>query len=69
MTKAKKRLKFEQAVSRLEQMVEKLEEGNLPLAESLKTFEEGMDLVKFCEAKLSEAEGKVEMLVKSGKKE
>lgn len=67
MTKAKKKLKFEQAVSELEKMVEKLEEGNLPLAESLKTFEEGMDLVKFCEAKLSEAEGKVEMIVKSEK--
>lgn len=67
MTKAKKKLKFEQAVSELEKMVEKLEEGNLPLAESLKTFEEGMDMVKFCEAKLSEAEGKVEMIVKSEK--
>lgn len=70
MTKQSKPLKFEEAISKLEEMTEKLEEGELSLEDSLKTFEEGMALTKFCEEKLNEAQGKIEMLVKdaSGKK-
>lgn len=70
MTKKPKALKFEQAMSQLEKMVQKLEEGDLSLEESLRFFEEGIGLTKFCEEKLAEAEGKVEMLMKdkSGKK-
>lgn len=59
--------KFEQALEKLEEMVGKLEEGNLPLEESLKIFEEGMRVAKFCEEKLDEAQGKVEMLAKGQK--
>lgn len=65
MTKKTKELKFDEALSTLEKYVEKLEDGNLSLEESLKIFEEGMKLTKFCEQKLSEAEGKVEILKKS----
>jgi exodeoxyribonuclease VII small subunit len=56
--------KFEEAMERLEQIVENLESGNLPLEESLKIFEEGMTLVNFCSKKLEEAEQKVTILIK-----
>ena len=56
--------KFEEAMERLENIVESLESGDLSLEESLKIFEEGMKLVKFCSKKLEEAEQKVSMLIK-----
>jgi exodeoxyribonuclease VII small subunit len=55
--------KFEDAMERLEEIVESLESGDLPLEESLKVFKEGMALVKFCSRKLEEAEKKVTVLV------
>lgn len=54
---------FEDAMKRLEEIVQMLENGNLPLEESLKIFEEGMKLIKFCSNKLEEAEKKVTILV------
>lgn len=57
---------FESAMKRLEEIVAKLEQGNLPLEESLKIFEEGIELTKFCATKLNEAEKKIKMLVKEG---
>lgn len=64
-------LKFEEALSRLEEAVKSLEKGDLPLEESLKVFEEGIRLSKNCLKMLEEAEKKVEILVqdKSGKRE
>jgi exodeoxyribonuclease VII small subunit len=59
--------KFETSLNRLEEIVQKLEEGELPLEESLKAFEEGMTLVKACEKRLNEAQKKVEVLMKDGK--
>jgi len=56
--------KFEEAMDRLEEIVRDLEEGDLPLEESLKAFEEGMNLIKFCSEKLEEVERKVTKLVK-----
>jgi exodeoxyribonuclease VII small subunit len=56
-------LKFEEAMERLENIVQGLEEGELTLEQSLETFEEGMKLIKFCTQKLEEAEQKVTMLV------
>lgn len=61
-----KKENFEHALKRLEQIVEKLEEGELSLDESLKLFEEGIEISRFCTQKLSEAEKKVEKLVKLG---
>jgi len=55
---------FEEAMERLEQIVAQLESGELSLEESLKIFEEGMGLAKYCTAKLEEAEKRVTMLVK-----
>ncbi len=57
-------LSFEEALKRLEEVVEKLEGGDLPLEESLKLFQEGMDLVRHCQGLLKTAEAKVEMLVR-----
>ncbi len=57
---------FESAMKRLEEIVQILENGNLPLEESIKIFEEGMELIKFCTAKLEEAERKVTILLKEG---
>jgi exodeoxyribonuclease VII small subunit len=56
--------KFEEAMERLENIVESLENGDLSLDESLKIFEEGMNLVSFCSKKLEEAEQKVTMLIR-----
>ena len=56
--------KFEKAMERLELIVQSLESGDLSLEESLKVFEEGMELVQFCTTKLDEAEQKVTILMK-----
>lgn len=64
-------VKFEQAMARLEAIVGELENGDLPLDESLKIFEEGIRLSKNCLKVLEEAEHKVEVLIqdKNGKKQ
>lgn len=58
-----KEIKFEQALSRLEEIVENLEKGELSLEVSLKKFEEGIGLSRFCAKKLDEAQEKVELLL------
>lgn len=57
-------LKFEDCLSRLEQIVAALEAGNLPLEESLKVFEEGITLARHCARYLDDAERRIEVLVK-----
>ena len=57
---------FEAAMQRLEDIVQRLEGGELLLEESLQAFEEGMKLVKFCSQKLEEVEKKVTVLVEEG---
>lgn len=56
--------KFETALARLEEIVKKLEAGDLPLEQSLKLFEEGVKLARLCNRQLEEAERKVEILMK-----
>ena len=56
--------KFETALKKLEEVVRRLEGGDLPLEESLKAFEEGVRQAAFCARKLNEAEKKVELLLK-----
>jgi len=58
------KLSFESALSRLEAVVEAMESGEVPLAELLVKFEEGNKLLKLCEARLKEAELKIEQLKK-----
>ena len=55
---------FEDALKRLEQVLESLEHGNLNLEESVRAFEEGVKLVRFCHDKLDEVERRVELLLK-----
>lgn len=55
---------FENALKKLETITKKLESDDVSLDESLLLFEEGIKLVKFLQLKLSEAERKVEILVK-----
>jgi exodeoxyribonuclease VII small subunit len=55
---------FEEALKKLEAAVEQLEAGNLPLAEALKLFEEGLKASNACRARLEEARQRVEVLVK-----
>jgi exodeoxyribonuclease VII small subunit len=54
---------FESSLQKLEEIVEKLEEPDLPLDKSLKLFEDGIKQARFCEGRLSDAEGKVEKLI------
>jgi exodeoxyribonuclease VII small subunit len=56
--------KFEAALEELEEVVERLESGELSLEDSLAAFEKGVGLVRFCNQKLNEVEKKIEMLVK-----
>ena len=60
---------FETALEQLEDIVQKLEKGELALEESLKLYEEGIRLSRLCHAKLEEAEGKIELLLKDAKGE
>lgn len=59
-----KKLTFETALSKLEQITAELEQGDPSLEKSLKKFDEGVELVKFCNAKLEEAHKKVDLLTK-----
>ena len=58
---------FEQALQQLEQIVQKLEKGELPLEDSLSLYEEGIRLSRLCHGKLEEAEGKIAMLLKDAR--
>jgi exodeoxyribonuclease VII small subunit len=60
----KKSEQFEEAVKRLQAIVEKLERGDLPLEQAMESFAEGMQLVQLCHQKLEEAEKKVQILTK-----
>ena len=57
-------IKFEDALEKLETIVEELESGDLNLDEAIKKYEEGMSLSKLCYKKLNEIQKKIEVLVK-----
>ncbi|MDO9529911.1 MAG: exodeoxyribonuclease VII small subunit [Syntrophales bacterium] len=57
--------KFEEALKKLEDTVREMESGDLTLEESLKSFEEGIRLSRFCAKKLDEAERRIEVLLKN----
>jgi len=56
---------FEGSLKQLEEIVSKLEGGELTLDQALELFEEGIKLSRYCNTKLEEAERKVEALIKS----
>lgn len=57
-------VKFEDALKKLESIVDGLEQGKITLEDSLKKYEEGIKLARFCSVKLEEAEKKIEILAK-----
>jgi len=57
---------FEAAIAELETIVKKLEEGDLALETSLKLYERGVHLSRFCHAQLEEAEKRIEILNERG---
>jgi len=56
---------IEQAMKQLEQIVQDLESGEMPLEKAIKTFEEGVQLSKFCSQKLDETEKRITILMQN----
>ena len=67
MSRAKKGKEpgFETALTRLEEIVRRLEEGELPLEDSLRLFEEGVALTRQCAARLDEAQRRIDILARA----
>lgn len=59
----KKSPRFEDSLQELEQLVERLEQGDISLEESLKSFERGVQLTRTCQKALKEAEQKIQILL------
>jgi exodeoxyribonuclease VII small subunit len=57
---------FEAALAELDAIVKKLEDGDIPLEQSLQLFERGVQLSRFCHARLEEAERRIEILNERG---
>jgi exodeoxyribonuclease VII small subunit len=55
--------KFEDALEKLENIVRDMERGEMPLDSALKSFEEGIRLIRFCSAKLEETQRRVDQLL------
>ena len=62
---AAKKFDLEKSLANLEDLVEELESGDLPLETAMKKFEEGIKLTRGCQTALKEAEQKVQILLKS----
>jgi len=65
VTKKSEEVAFEEAVKRLEVILEKMNSGNISLDDSLKMFEEANQLIGSCQKRLAAAEQKVEKLIKT----
>ena len=66
---SKKSVNIEKALASLEDIVEELESGDLPLEKAMRKFEEGIKLTRSCQAALKDAEQKVEILLQSAGEE
>ncbi len=62
---AAKKIDLEKSLAELEELVEELESGDLPLETAMKKFEDGIKLTRGCQTALKEAEQKVQILLKS----
>ena len=66
----KKELSFEEAMDQLEKIVDRLEEGDVPLEEAIAIYKEGMELSKLCHDKLKNVEEQLtQMITEDGRKE
>ncbi|MGC4376503.1 exodeoxyribonuclease VII small subunit [Fictibacillus sp. Mic-4] len=63
MSEEKKEMTFEEAMEQLEHIVERLEEGEVPLEESIELFQQGMNLSKLCHSKLQNVEKKMDLIL------
>ncbi|MBI9084303.1 MAG: exodeoxyribonuclease VII small subunit [Desulfobacterales bacterium] len=63
------RMTFEKAMSQLEQIVQDLETGDMPLEKALKKFEEGVKLSRYCEQQLDETEARITLLTRGSGEE
>ena len=66
MTIDTKNISFEEAIALLQKQIEQLQNGNLPLEESLKTFRDAVELSRICNAKLDSAQEEVKKIVADG---
>ena len=64
MGKKIKKNSFEESINRLEELVDKMESGESSLEQNLEWFEEGMDLIKICQAHLVDADKRIQELIK-----
>ena len=62
---APKKIDLEKALTQLEEIVDDLESGELPLEKAMKKFEQGIELTRGCQSALKDAEQKVEILLQS----
>ena len=69
MAKSDKQSNFESSLNKLELIVTKLEDDNISLEDSVKSFEEGINLVKSCQEELKSAELKIQKLLDDGTSE
>ncbi|MBL7220763.1 MAG: exodeoxyribonuclease VII small subunit [Phycisphaerae bacterium] len=60
----KKKMSFEQAIERIEEIVSEIEEGSVPLEESIDKYAEGIKLIEHCRTVLGRAEQKIQLLTK-----
>lgn len=65
----KNTVSFEDSLAELEKLVEQLEQGDISLEESLKSFEKGVNLTRTCQKALQEAEQKVQILLETNGKQ
>ncbi|WP_353057428.1 exodeoxyribonuclease VII small subunit [Neobacillus niacini] len=64
------KISFEEAMSKLEQIVDKLEEGDVPLEEAIVFYKEGMELSKLCHDKLKSVEEQLtQIITEDGRKQ
>ena len=65
MGKIAKKMSFEQALQRIEEIVSEIEEGSVPLEESIDKYAEGTKLIEHCRTVLGNAEKKIQLLTKA----
>ncbi len=63
---AEQELSFEQAIDKLEMVVQQLESGDVPIEKAIELFQQGMELAKVCGGKLDQIERKIEVLMEDG---
>lgn len=63
MAEKKKHKDYESAVARLEEITTQLESGDTSLEDAIKLYTEGLEIAKFCDEKLSEAEKKIKVIM------